>query len=78
MICIVISRIQIVIRALILHQGNIKFTSDHFLIGHEVFILIIKTLKKMKHSILQQICAGYDKNTKKIVHFKKVYKFALD
>ena len=42
-----------------------KLTSENFLIGHIVFVLIVKKLTKMENSILHIICARYEKNVRK-------------
>ena len=67
--------------AYFLAENNLEkiyiFTSEHFLIGHVVFVLIVKNF--IKNSILQQIYAGYKKNLRyKFVCLKKIYKFIIE
>ena len=56
-----------------------KFCFDHFLKKRTVFILIRKTLLKIKSCGFRVNNARYEKMlTRKIVHFKKIYNFYFD
>ena len=43
------------------HKKIYKFTRKYFLVGHVIFVLIIKNNIKNENSILHQIYAGYEK-----------------
>ena len=61
------------------HKETFKFCFDHFLEKRMVFILIRKTLLKIKSCGFQGNNARYEKMLRrKIVHLKKIYKFYLD
>ena len=64
----------------IVHLKKIyKFGFDHFLEIRTVFILIIKTLLKIKSCGFRANNARYKKMLRrKIVHLKKIYKFDFD
>ena len=47
-----------------------KLTSDHFLFGHVVLVLIVKKL--IGNSILHQIYAGYEKKSWKKLFVRKI------
>ena len=56
-----------------------KFCFDHFLEKRTVFILIKKTLLKIKSCSFRPNNARYEKMLKsKIVHLKKIYNFDFD
>ena len=56
-----------------------KFCFDHFLIKRTVFILIKKTLSKIKSCGFRPNNARYEKVLKsKIVHLKKIYNLDFD
>ena len=56
-----------------------KFDSDHFLVKRTVFVLIEKTLLKIKKTGFWSNNARYEKMlTSKIVNFMKIYKFNFD
>ena len=56
-----------------------KFRFDHFLEKRTVFILIKKTLLKIKSCAFRPNNARYEKMlTSKIVHLKKIYNFNFD
>ena len=56
-----------------------KFSFDHFLEKRTVFILIKKTLLKIKSCGFWPNNAGYEKMLRsKIVHLKKIYNFDFD
>ena len=64
----------------IVHLKKIyKFGFDHFLEKRTVFILIIKTLLKIKSCGFRANNARYEKMlTRKIIHLKETYKFCFD
>ena len=56
-----------------------KFRFDHFLEKRKVFILIKKTLLKIKSCSFRPNNARYEKMLRrKIVHLKEIYKFYFD
>ena len=56
-----------------------KFRFDHFLVKNTVFVLIEKTLLKLKSCGFQPNNARYEKTLKsKIGHFKEIYNFDFD
>ena len=64
----------------IVHLKKInRFGFDHFLLKRTVFILIKKTLLKIKICGFRPNNAKYEKIlTSKIVHLKKIYNFDFD
>ena len=68
------------LRSKIVHLKEIyKFYLDHFLEKRTVFILIKKTLLKIKSCGFRLNNARYEKMLKsKIVHLKEIYNFDLD
>ena len=61
------------------HKETYKFCFDHFLEKRTVFILIRKTLLKIKSCGFRGNNARYEKMlTRKIVHLKKIYNFDFD
>ena len=56
-----------------------KFAFGHFLVKRTVFVLIEKTLLKIKNGGLRLNNARYEKLLRsKIVHLKKIYEFNFD
>ena len=68
------------LKSKIVHFNKIyKFAFDHFLEKRTVFILIKKTLLKIKICGSRPNIARYEKMlTSKIVHLKKIYNFEFD
>ena len=68
------------LRSKIIHlKETYKFCFDHFFIKRTVFILIKKTLLKIKCCGFRPNNGRYEKMLKsKIVHLKKIYKFYFD
>ena len=68
------------LRSKIIHlKESYKFCFDHFLKKRTVFILIKKTLLKIKSCSFRPNNARYEKMLKsKIVHLKKIYNFDFD
>ena len=68
------------LRSKIIHlKDTYKFVFDHFLEKRMVFILVIKTLLKIKSCGFRPNNARYKKMlTNKIVHLKKIYNFDFD
>ena len=60
------------------HKMIYKFGFDHFLEKRTVFILIKKTLLKIKSCDVRPNNAIYVKMISKIVHLKENYNFGLD
>ena len=61
------------------HKETYKFCFDHFLENRTVFILIKKTLLKIKSCGFRPNNTRYEKMLKsKIVHLKKIYNFNFD
>ena len=61
------------------HKETYKFCFDHFLEKRTLFILIKKTLLKIKSCGFRPINARYEKMLRiKIVHLKKTYNFDFD
>ena len=61
------------------HKETYKFCLDHFLEKRTVFILIRKTLLKIKSCGFRGNNARYEKMlTRKIVYLKKIYNFDFD
>ena len=74
------ARYEKMLRSKIIHlKETYKFCFDHFLIKRTVFILIKKTLLKIKSCSFRPNNARYEKILKsKIVHLKKIYNFYFD
>ena len=68
------------LRSKIIHlKETYKFCFDHFLEKRTVFILIKKTLLKIKSCSFRPNNARYKKMLKsKIIHLKETYKFCFD
>ena len=68
------------LRSKIIHlKETYKFYFDHFLVKRTVFILIKKTLLKIKSCGFRSNNGRYEKMLRsKIVHLKKIYNFDLD
>ena len=61
------------------HKETYKFCFDHFVEKRTVFILIRKTLLKIKSCGFRAKNARYEKMlTYKIIHLKEIYKFCFD
>ena len=64
------------LRSEIIHLKTYKFCFDHFLEKRTIFILIKKTLLKIKSCGFRPNNGIYEKMLKsKIVHLKKIYNF---
>ena len=74
------ARYEKMLKGKIIHLNKIyKFSFDHFLIKRTVFILIKKTLLKIKSCGLRPNNARYEKMlTSKIVHLKEIYNLDFD
>ena len=74
------ARYEKMLTSKIIHlKETYKFSFDHFLEKRTVFILIKKTLLKIKSCGVRANNARYEKMlTRKIVHLKKVYNFDFD
>ena len=74
------ARYEKMLKSKIIHlKGTYKFCFDHFLEKRMVFILIRKTLLKIKSCGFRPNYARYEKMlTRKIVHLKKIYNFDFD
>ena len=74
------ARYEKMLRSKIIHlKGTYKFCFNHFLEKGTVFILIKKTLLKIKSSGFRPNNGRYEKMLKsKIVHLKKIYNFDFD
>ena len=74
------ARYEKMLKSKIIHlKKTYKFCFDHFLEKHTVFILIRKTLLKIKSCGFRPKNARYEKMLKsKIVHLKKIYNFDFD
>ena len=74
------ARYEKMLRSKIIHlKETHKFCFDHFLEKRTVFILIRKTLLKIKSCGFWGNNARYEKMlTRKIVHLKKIYNFNFD
>ena len=68
------------LKSKIIHlKETYKFCFDHFLEKHTVFILIKKTLLKIKICGFRPNNARYEKMlSSKIVHVKEIYNFGFD
>ena len=74
------ARYEKILRSKIIHlKETYKFYLDHFLEKRTVFILIKKTLLKIKSCGFRPNNEKYEKMlTSKIVHLKKIYNFDFD
>ena len=74
------ARYEKMLRSKIIHlKENYKFCFDHFLEKRTVFILIKKTLLKIKSCGFRPNNARYEKMLRsKIVHLNKIYNFCFD
>ena len=74
------ARYEKMLRSKAFHLKQIhKFCFDHFLEKRTVFILIKRTLLKIKNYSFRPNNARYEKMLKsKIVYLKKIYKFGFD
>ena len=68
------------LKSKIVHLKKIyKFGFDHFLVKRTVFVLIKKTLLKIKNCCFRPKNARYEKMLRsKIIYLKKIYKFYFD
>ena len=73
-------RYEKMLRSKIVHLKKIyKIGFDHFFEKHTVFILIKKTLLKIKSCVFRANNARYEKMLRsKIVYLNKIYKFNFD
>ena len=74
------ARYEKILRSKIIHlKKTCKFCFDHFLEKRTVFILVKKTLLKIKSYGFRPNNARYEKMLKsKILHLKKIYNFYFD